>query len=298
MSLLSYTDVLKTFIYEVGLGLIALSFSVIVPRLKQRANATYDSYSWKRGIESHVFSFIFQYPYFPTITLSKRTEHFKTWILWEFLQGSLFTLALAIPTFELLTSVGWRLPFFLNLSYNILFATANGQPNGAHITSYLCVMFLMLFATYKTRDVFLGILSGALLVGLHELIWVSFFYESYFVYLRWFMLPNVLKDFLAFIPMCFLFIIAFAQYPLNRWRLKDFSIPIILYATYVFLWAVVPSFFGMGYLPARTLNLPGSPITFGSADATKYFMSPIVSGIEIFSWFLLSFLIGAIIGKK
>lgn len=195
MTPLTYSELLKTFAFEVGLGLIAyVGFCIIAPIIRRRAEERYDTFSWKRGIPSKPISMLLGLPLQPTITLSSKTAHFKTWVLWMFIQGFIFAIAIATPTFELITSVGWKLPFQDHLYYNLLFATANGALNGAHLTSYLGVFALMLFVSWKTKDVILGVLSGALAVGLHEGLWMIFYYVAYAHFLQWFMLPNVLKS--------------------------------------------------------------------------------------------------------
>ncbi len=295
MTVLSLYDLLLTALVEVGLGLVAwIGFCKIIPWIRKYADEriTYEKFFVTSN--SLLVWLLMPWRYSKTPFVEKhcmisKPANMKINIFWMFLQGGVLTLALLIPTVTLITSVGWKLPFQDHLYYNLLFATANGQPNGAHITSYLCVMALMLFVAGKTKDVFLGVLSGALLVGLHEGIWLVFYYLGYWQFTRWFMLTNILKDIPIFSIMIILFVYAFSVYPFNHWHLRDFKVPIILFTIYVALWFFVPHlFFGFSnWLPIRTANLPGSMITSTIYNETPWFWNPWVNGIEVFSWFSL-----------
>lgn len=296
MSSLTIFQLLLTGIVELGLGFIAyIGFCKIVPWMRRKADLRY-SY-WRTTIaSSNILYWVFApFKYSPSnaglplMVKIEKPEKMKLWVLWAFLQGAVFLLAELLPTFILITSVGWKLPFLQNLYYNLLFATANGAPNGAHITSYLCVMATMLFIAWKTRDVFLGILGGAFLVGLHEGIWIVFYYLGYWQFINASMITNVVKDWPIFTGMIVLFIYSFEKYPFNHWHLKDFKIPIVLFAVYVALWFFIPHlFFGYSnWLPIRTANLPNSAITTTQYNKTPWFWDPYVNALEVFSWFFL-----------
>ena len=299
MSALTIDQLFLTAFVELGLGLIAyVGFCKIVPRIKIKAEHRLIYNRWFTTSSNPLvwvfrpnkLGVVYGKPSGQKVFLTKTPPmYIKTNIFYLFLQGGVLLLAQLLPTVILLTSVGWKLPFLQNLYYNLVFATANGAPDGAHITSYLCVMIITLFVTWETRDVFLGVLSGALLVGLHEGIWILFYYAAYFPYITPSMTTNIIKDWPIFTGMIVLFVYAFTKYPFNHWKLSQFKIPISIYIAYVALWYYVPKLvFGYAnWLPIRTANLPGSVITFTQFNETIYFWNPYVNGIEIFSWLIL-----------
>jgi hypothetical protein len=198
---------------------------------------------------------------------------------------------------DLLTSVGLT----SNLRYDFLYATANGAPNGAHVSSYLCVAFLVLFCYVKTKDIFFGLLSGALLVAFHELIWLLFYYSSYFEYLEFpKMVTNFVKDFPIFTTMLFMFVIAFKVY--GKMKLSSFSLfPVGAFFLYCALWYFVPVFYlhYSHFLPIRTANLPSpTPVTSTIYNETVWFWDPLTNLFEVFSWILVTLLMVYVIIKE
>lgn len=296
MTALTAYDLVKTVAVELGLASIALSFCYIVPRFRKKADMRL--YYEKEFVTSNSpLMWLFKPQEYsridgvPTKKMIEKPLNMMTNTAWVFAQGGLFLLVMLLPTFFLLTSRGWELPFQDHLYYNLLLATANAGLGGAHITSYLCVMALALFVLYKTRDVFLGILSAGLLVGLHEAIWMIPYYAAYAQYLTIQMWPNVAKDAFASMPMYLLFIYGFRKYPFNRWKLGQFKIPIILFSIYMVLWFALPHLIDSyyGWLPIRTANIPSSlsTVTSGPYNITKYFNNAYVNALEVGSWFLL-----------
>lgn len=276
---------------EFGLGSVA--FPVIpklVPIFKRKADA--EDAAMRAAKESGAWA---------KMSPRQRLNASRWWERWLFARGAFFLLPQLLPAYILLTSVGWTLPFLPNLGYNLLYATANGAPNGAHVTSYLFVMALAIGVSLKTRDPFLGVLSAAFLVSLHEGIWLPLYYLAYgrFVVLPA-MLTNVLKDFPIFSGMLVLFMLGFAKYPLNRWRLSDFKWAALVLAGYGALWFAVPHlFFGFSnWLPIRTDNLPGSPITTTQWNETPWYWDPWVNATEVVGWALATAAVAVTMVRK
>jgi hypothetical protein len=300
LSALTIEQLLLTAGEELGLGFIAwLGFCKIVPSFRKMADerthydrwftTTTNPLVWLFHAER--LGLIYGRPAGRKVNLVKdKPTYLKTSIAWTGSQWFILLMCELLPTFILLTSVGWKLPFQNHLYYNLIFATANGAPNGAHITSYLAVMVITLFVSIKTRDVFLGVLSGALLVGVHEGFWILFYYAGYWQFVTLSMWTNILKDWPIFSGMIVLFVFAFTQYSSNRWKLSQFKIPILLYIGYLALWFVIPHlvFHYSNWLPIRTANLPDSAITVTQYNETPWFYNPYVSLIEIFSWLMLA----------
>lgn len=298
-----------TVLIELGLGLIAyLGCVIIAPQLKSIASKeitkerTFITSSNPLIWIVQPWRFEFGWNHEKTV-INKKPLHMKTWVLWESAQYGLFMLAELIPTVILLTSVGWELPFQNHLYYNLVFATANGAPNGAHITSYLSVMFLVLFSAWKSKDVIFGVLAGAFLVAFHEGFWLIFYFAGYAQYFSMLMITNILKDVLAFIPMIILFAIAYWKYPFRLGQMKSFIPLIVVYLSFLTLWFFIPHLISpyYGFLPIRTANIPynvSHGITFTIYNETKYFWNPIISIIEEVSWIMCALGIGVIIGKS
>lgn len=201
---------------------------------------------------------------------------------------------------DLITSIGLT----SNLFYDFFYATANGQPNGAHISSYLCIGILFIVTYWKTKDVFLSGLMSALLVALHEFIWILFYYATWYKYLVFpEMLTNFLKDFPIFISMLILIIIAFFKYKPNPFNAWNFYWIITWFIFYMFCWTIIPNLINpsyYGFLPIRTANLPSSfsTVTFTQFNETKYFNDFLTNGLEVFSWIFLFIMMSIMVCKK
>lgn len=226
-----------------------------------------------------------------------KIKGFRRTVFWAI--GLVITLSIGL---DLITSSGWQLS--KGIIWNFIYATANNQPNGAHITSYLSVIFIALFVWIKTKDIFLGGLFGAFLVAVHEGIWIVFYYSAYGRYLVFpEMDTNFLKDFPIFTGMLILFVVAFYLYRSQLWHnhnantfnpysLKDFKYVYLFFVIYMLAWFFIPHLIDpsyYGYLPIRTANLPSefTAITSTQFNETKYFYDPVTNLIEVFSWLAL-----------
>jgi hypothetical protein len=296
MSALTISQLLLTALIEGGLGLTAwIGFCKIYPYIRRKATVDFIFDRTFTTISNPLIWIVQPWRYSRIAGIQKTVQntkpmYWKYWILDLFIsKGFILALAELIPTYYLLTSVGWKLPFLSHLNYNMIYATTNGAPNGAHITSYLSVMVIMLFVSWKTKDTILGVLSGCLLVGVHEGFWMLFYYSAYGQYVNASMITNLLKDFPIFTSMIVFFVYAFTKYPFNYWKIKEFKIPILIYLAYLILWFFVPHMINSyyGFLPIRTANLPNSVITTTQWNETKYFWNPYVNTIEVISWLML-----------
>ncbi|MDG6998462.1 MAG: hypothetical protein JRN15_05030 [Nitrososphaerota archaeon] len=301
MSALSLYQLLLTGVVELGLGFTAwIGIAKIVPYVRgkkeseARETMEYTSTFWTTRnpliwiVQPHHFSFA--KPHEVTIT-RKEPMRMNWYIRWGALQALAWIVTLGILA-DLLTSKGWELPFFQHFEYNMFYAVANNAPNGAHITSYLTIVMLTVFVAAKTKDIFLGGLSGALLVALHELIWIGFYYTAWGQYVNAGMITNILKDFPIFTGMLVLFLIGFAKYPYQKWKLSEFKIPLMIYTAYLVAWFFLPHLINPSYyqfLPIRTANLPSSltSATVTQWNETKYFNDFLTNAIEVFGWYIL-----------
>lgn len=197
----------------------------------------------------------------------------------------------------LVFSIGWEAPLSrAAIWFDLIYARANGEPNGAHIFSWLsCAAFgLVVWAKTIPRpvrffhdlmgDPFQGIAALIFIGGVHELIWLPFYYTAYAQYLSWSLLFEVLRD-VSFGLMMILFVLTFIKLP---GRVIDLGIlkPIIkAYTVYLVLWFFVP-YLVVGHLfPITTLNNP----KFGQGlyEETPWFGLWWVNAIESVSWLLL-----------
>jgi hypothetical protein len=310
VSELTIYQLLLTCAVEIGLGLIAyLGCVKLAPWLKSKAETTYSFWDYCITTQNQTLGFFHYWKYSPlpssSAILYRTKPSYPKWdTLWLWTRGALFLLAELLPTFIILTSVGWKLPFTQHLYYNLIFATANNQPNGAHITSYLAVMFLVLFSAWKSKDVIFGVLAGSFLVAFHEGFWMIFYLTGYAQYFSMLMITNILKDMLAFIPMIILFAISYWKYPFRLGQMKSFKYIALIYLTYLVAWFFIPHLidpFTYGFLPIRTANIPynvSHGVTFTIYNETKYFWNPIVSGIEEISWIICALGIGIVIARE
>jgi hypothetical protein len=175
------------------------------------------------------------------------------------------------------------------IEYDLLYVRANAQPNGAHVWSYFSVPAFCLLVAYKLRpknlgmlglvgDIYQGVGAAAFMVAMHEGLWNIFYYATYYKYLSWVDLNNVLRD-VSFCVMAVLFILAFWKYPKRTLPLKIFIWPTLVYLAFLFVWLA----FG---LPITTINNPSHSI--GLYQETVWFSNPWVNLTEVFGWILIA----------
>ena len=221
---------------------------------------------------------------------------------------SVVWMAMFLTLFELLTSVGLRSPLtWQGLAYDLVFARSNGQPNGSLITDYVGVVLLMWAVAIKYRDglfpnVFLGVSVGLFLVGVHEGIWVFFYYLQYGQYLHLGTLaPNIVSDAFS-VAMYAGFIAGFLKLakagrgsprPFAVPDPRSFTVPILATVAFMLAWFFLPPLFSSFYthFPITTVNNP----EFGQTifNETKYwpdFWTNLVEGLGwkvptvLFAW--------------
>lgn len=185
-----------------------------------------------------------------------------------------------------LSDIGWLDAWNLyGADYRQLFlmARASGQPNGAHLPSYISICFLGFYMAWKHRkgvflDTYQGILVVAFAVGVHEALWLVAYFAEYYIALGLAVGANFIEDFF-FLVMCAMLIGGFWKSSLRTIRLKIFVWPIIVYSGFLFVW------FSIG-LPISTVN--NWQVGQGVYGVTKWFSDPFVNGIEISSWLLIA----------
>ena len=199
----------------------------------------------------------------------------------------------------LVFSIGWKAPTSLqNVWFDLIYARANGKPDGAHIFSWLsCAAFgVVVWAKTIPRpltnfidvlgDPFQGIAALIFIGGVHEMLWLPFYYAAYAQYLDWSLLYEVLRD-VSFSVMMVLFILTFIKLPTRVVSLQMLKPVIKVYLTFLVLWFIVPYFFMGHLLPITTLNNP----KFGAGlyQETPWFPIWWVNALESFGWQLLCF---------
>jgi hypothetical protein len=177
-----------------------------------------------------------------------------------------------------------------------VYARANDLPNGAHLVSYIGVPLFGLVVTYKftTRhprtmstfigDPFQGLAASVFLGGIHEIIWIVFYYTAYWPYLNWSLAPEVVRD-VSFISMTVLLVVTFWKMPTRKIPLRIFKWPVILFTIYCAGWFFIPWLLGGPIFPITTINNPLFGI--GVYQETPWFSLWWVNGIEVVSWLLL-----------
>jgi hypothetical protein len=190
--------------------------------------------------------------------------------------------------YVLITDIGWLTAWNLygfDPDYVMLFlmARAGGQPNGAHLPSYISIALMGCYAAWKYRkgvfiDVYQGILIVGFAVGIHEGIWLGAYFFNYYGLLGLALNSNFVEDFFFWV-MCVILVGAFWKYPFRSLPLRAFKWPIVGYAVFVLGWLAVG-------LPVSTINnwVIGQDI-YGT---TKWFLDPLVNGIEIASWLYIA----------
>lgn len=202
-------------------------------------------------------------------------------------------------------SSGWANPFTVvdwygikasGWFFDLVYARANNQPNGAHLISFIGVAVFGLIICYKAHpfgkqsvkdllgDPFQGTSAALFLAGVHELLWIGPYYVAYSQYLNWTLAPEVLRD-LSFVVMMSLFILIFYRYPGRMIPLKIFKWPIVIYTLFLAAWFFIPALFGYHLLPITTLNNPD--FGMGPYQETPWFSWWWVNAIEGFSWVIL-----------
>jgi hypothetical protein len=193
--------------------------------------------------------------------------------------------------FIVLTDIGWLTSwnqYGADPDYTMFFlmARASGQPNGAHLPSYISIAALGLFAAWKFKDkaysisadFYQGILIVGFAVAVHEGLWLIAYFARYYVELGLALTSNFIEDFF-FGVMCIMLIIAYWKYPFRTISLKAFKWPIAIYAVFLEEW------FLLG-LPVSTIN--NWQIGQGVFGTTQWFANPLVNAIEIAGWLLIS----------
>lgn len=226
-----------------------------------------------------------------------RPYHPKIFVAYVWIQVITLVVVLWGIFLTLVFSIGWHNPLsWQGLWFDLIYARANGQPDGAHIFSWLsCAGFgLVVWAKTIPRpvktfhdalgDPFQGIAALIFIGGIHELIWIPFYYSAYWEYLSWSLLFEVLRD-VSFGVMMILFIATF-------WKLSTRIVPlsilkpiIKIYAIYLVLWFLAPYLVVGHVFPITTLNNPN----FGQGlyQETPWFSLWWVNAIESFGWLLL-----------
>lgn len=211
----------------------------------------------------------------------------RWWIYFIILQGVTFTIVFVVLGL-ILTTKGWQNPFTWDgLYHDLIFARINETPNGAHIFSYLGIPILCFIVMAKYKDAFLGLLTGAFMVAVHEGIWVGFYYLAYWQFLDWGLLTYVLKD-VSFAGMIALFIFTFIKYPYQQMKLRIFYLPSLIYFIFNLFWYIFPIFtpeLAYQVLPITTINNFKYGLTV--YNETAWFADPYVNFLEVFSWLFI-----------
>ena len=218
----------------------------------------------------------------------------RWWIRLLAFQGTVFVIVFTVFV-KLFLSVGWVSPLSSQgFVFDMIFARSNGQPNGAHLMSYIGIPIIGLYSMWKFRgtwkdismpDLSMGLLIGAFLVAIHEGIWEPVYYVAYSQFLSWDVLTNVLKD-ISFASMLILFLLAFWKYPYRTIPMKAFAYPVILYLYFVAEWFFFPYLLTSGYYPLFPITTINNYVYGkGIYSETAFWNDPFINGIEVASWF-------------
>jgi hypothetical protein len=195
-----------------------------------------------------------------------------------------------LPSPASANGLGYSMPGWF---FDLFFARANDQPNGAHILSYVGVSLFGLVVAYKYRppkmigwfgDTFQGIIAAGFMGAVHELIWITLYYIAYAQYLSFSILPQLIRD-VSFIVMMLLFVVTFWKFKGRKMSMWVFKWPILIYLAFDLAWFFVPVLFGYPFLPITTINNP----QFGSGlyQETPWFGVAWVNIVEVASWIIL-----------
>jgi hypothetical protein len=195
---------------------------------------------------------------------------------------------------DLAFSVGWKDPrSWSGLYFDIVWARANGLPNGAHLVSYIGVAIFAIvvmgkfrdkgkgFASQMFGDIFQGAAAAAFLGALHEGLWLV---PRFLVYGGGPLLSEQIRD-ASFAFMCVLLVVTFWKFPGRKIPMKVFLWPTLAYCLFLSGWTFVPIVLGMGALPVTSLNNPTLANNF--YQETKWFPNPWVNLTEITGWVIL-----------
>jgi hypothetical protein len=211
-------------------------------------------------------------------------------VSWFFLRGGAFVCLIGTEGL-LLTSVGWHDPLSLSgFYYDVVFARTNVAGNAAHLSSFLPIPAVGIYAAYKfpARDEhdillrilvgsFAGLLVAALGVAIHEGLWIVFYYAFYAQYLSWGVLDNVLKD-IFFVVMLACFYQTYRKFPLPKVPLSVFRTPTLIYLGFLFLWAL------LGFHISTINNYVYGKGVYGE---TQWYSDALTNFLEVASWDLL-----------
>ena len=216
--------------------------------------------------------------------------HLKTFILSKIPEGIAMIILLGV-TLDLIFSKGWVNPLSSSgLEYDLVFARASGTPNGAHILSYLSIPVLALIVIYKYHDIFLGLITTAFFVAVHEGIWIPGYYLAYSQYYIASDLTDVLKD-ISFSIMLVLFVVTFLKYKYQKIDWRIFKIPIIIYTLFVVLWFLLPHLIHpsyYGWLPVTVLSNFNPVIGQTVYNLSPWYNDLLTGTLEVTSWLMLA----------
>ena len=284
--------VIRTALFEIGLSaafLVAVVF--VLPRLKRRADEMWPHTKLRWIHPNRIVNFFWPLKFLGMggWRQEQRPYHryLKTWILYYYGQGFAW-LMLGLVVFELATSVGLinnsGLPA---LQYYLLFARANGAPNGAHIDSYLSITVIGLYAAYITKDFWFGASFTAFGYALHEGLWLPVQYVAYFgYYLNASVAINIERD-AIFAASITLIAIAFWKNPLRKVPMRAFAGAIAVYIAWLAAWYFLPPLLGnYPYFPITTINNP--IVGLGAFQETPWYSGTVPNFFESGGWVLLS----------
>jgi hypothetical protein len=237
--------------------------------------------------------------------LHQRPVHPKIFALYAYLMVIVLAIPLWAEFMTLLLSTGWKNPLapviWNGISapgwlFDLFCARANDLPGGAHLVSYIGVPLFGLVVTYKFArrhpltmntfigDPFQGLAASVFLGGVHELIWIVFYYSAYWPYLNWSLAPEVVRD-VSFVSMTVLLVVTFWKMPTRKIPLRIFKWPVVLFAAYCAAWFIVPPLLGGPVFPITTINNPQFGV--GAFQETPWFSLMWVNAVEVGSWLLL-----------
>jgi hypothetical protein len=195
---------------------------------------------------------------------------------------------------DLALSVGWKNPTSWDgLYYDLVWARANGLPNGAHLVSYIGVAIFGIvvmakfretgkgFASQMFGDIFQGASAAAFLGCVHEGLWLI---PRFVVYGPGPLLSEQIRD-ASFAAMCVLLVVTFWKFPGRKIPLKVFLWPTVAYCVYLAAWTLIPVALGMGALPVTSINNP--TLANNIYQETQWFGNPWVNFTEIGGWLIL-----------
>lgn len=282
----------------IGLGLL-LFMRYALPFLQKRGEAQVV----QKGMPWRIFGHTFKSK--KEAQARPYPEHPKWYALWANLNIIVLMVPLWAEFAVLLFSTGWVNPFAMSnwfgihvqgWLFDLAYARANDLPSGAHLISYIGVPLFGLVVTYKLAkgkqgfwkaigDPFNGLSASVFLGGVHELIWICFYYTAYWPYLNWSLAPEVVRD-VSFVSLTILLVVNWWKMPTRTIPLKLFKWPVVAFTLYCVGWFVVPHLFaGIPWFPITTINNPQFGI--GVYEETPWFNLIGVQLIETVSWMML-----------